>query len=142
MYGSGFVLAALADLVPIHGQLGVLYKNVGQTELAREHCEQAAQLFEQTDNRYYAGYARFNLAVMYLDAAGCEATPTRRRDLLERARVYAQAALRDFPTKAAPPTKPMPNASWRTFRSSWRRGRRPTGLWAAPAPAAANMTNC
>jgi len=87
---------ALADLGPMHGQLGILYKNVGQIEPAREHYEKAAQLFEDTNNHYHAGRVRFNMALMYLDAAGRESALARRRDLLARARAYAQAALRDF----------------------------------------------
>ena len=36
------------------------------------------------------------MALMYLEAAEREATPSRQRDLLHRAQAYAQAALRDF----------------------------------------------
>jgi len=89
-------LTALADLGPMHNQLGNLYDAVGQTESAREHYEKAAQLFEQTGNRYNAGSVRYNMALMYRDAAGRESAPAGRRDLLARARAYAQAALRDF----------------------------------------------
>lgn len=87
---------ALTDLGPMHNQLGILYKNVGQTERAREHYEKAAQYFEQTGDRYYAGQVRFNIALMYLEAARRESSPSRQRDLLHRAQAYAQAALRDF----------------------------------------------
>ena len=86
--------SAVADLGPMHNQLGILYENVGQTETAREHYEKAAQYFEQTANRYGAGQTRYNIARMYLDAAGRE--PARRPDLLRRAAAYAQASLRDF----------------------------------------------
>lgn len=54
------------------------------------------QICEQTGNRYGAGQTRSNIAVMYLQAAGREATPSRQRDLLHRAQAYAQAALRDY----------------------------------------------
>lgn len=81
---------------PLHNQLGILYKNVGQIEPAREHYEKAAQYFEQTGDRYHAGTTRFNLALMYLEAAGRESAPARQRDLLHRARAYTQAALRDY----------------------------------------------
>jgi tetratricopeptide (TPR) repeat protein len=87
---------ALADLGPMHGQLGNLYKDVGQTESARDHYEKAAQYFEQTGDRYQAGQVRFNMADMYLQAAGREAAPARQRDLLRRARAYAEAALGDY----------------------------------------------
>jgi tetratricopeptide (TPR) repeat protein len=87
---------ALTDLGTMHNQFGKLYAEVGQTEPTREHLEKAAQCFEQTDDRYNAGATRFNIALMYLQAAGREATPSRQRELLERAQAYAQAALRDF----------------------------------------------
>ncbi len=87
---------AVADLGPMHNQLGNLYDAVGQIEPAREHYELAAQYFEQSGNGYYAGGVRYNLAIMYRDAAGGEATPARRRDLLQRALAYAHASLRDF----------------------------------------------
>lgn len=87
-------LDAIADLGPIHNELGRLYADVGQIEPAREHYEKRVQLAEQTGDRYRAGRTRYNLALMYLDAAGRE--PARRRDLLRRAQAYAQASLRDF----------------------------------------------
>ena len=87
---------ALADLGPIHNELGNLYQEVGQTELAREHYEKRVQLAEQTGDRYNAGGVRFNMALMYRDAAGRESAPAGRRDLLARARAYVQAALRDY----------------------------------------------
>lgn len=88
--------SAIADLGPMHGQLGMLYAQVGQAEDAREHLEKAAQCFEQTGDRYRAGVVRHNIANMYADAAEREETPARRRDLFLRAEAYAQAALRDF----------------------------------------------
>jgi tetratricopeptide (TPR) repeat protein len=87
---------ALTDLGPFHNELGILYKQVGQIEAAREHYEEAAQYFGQTGNRFHAGATRFNLALMYIEAAERESTPSRQRDLLHRAEAYAQAALRDF----------------------------------------------
>jgi len=87
---------ALTDLSPIHNQLGNLYREVGQTEPAREHYEKDVQICEQTGNRYDAGQVRRNMGIMYLDAAEREATPPRQRELLERARAYGEAALRDY----------------------------------------------
>jgi tetratricopeptide (TPR) repeat protein len=87
---------ALTNLSPIHNQLGVLYKTVGQTERAREHYEKDVQICEQTGDRYGAGQTRFNMALMYAQAAGRESAPARQRDLLHRAQAYAQAALRDY----------------------------------------------
>jgi tetratricopeptide (TPR) repeat protein len=88
--------SAVADLGPIHNQLGLLYASVGQIEPAREHYERRVQLAEQTGDRYHAGTTRYNLALMYLDAAGRERAPARRRDLVLRAAAYAQASVRDF----------------------------------------------
>lgn len=87
--------SAVADLGPMHNELGNLYREVGQTEPAREHYERAAQYFEQSNNRHHAGVVRYNLALMYRDAAGRAATPAR-RDLLQRGLAYARASLRDF----------------------------------------------
>lgn len=75
--------------------MGNLYSDVGETERAREHYGKCVQLAEQTGDRYRAGQTRFGMALMYLEAAGREATPARRRDLLHRALAYAQAAQRD-----------------------------------------------
>ena len=77
--------SAVADLGPMHHQLGKLYADVGETEPAREHYEQAAQYFEQTGDRYHAGLTRYNMAVMYLRGRRARADPARRRDLLRRA---------------------------------------------------------
>jgi len=89
---------AITTISPIHNNLGLLYNNVGQTEHAREHYEKDVQICEQTGDRYGAGQTRFNMAVMYLQAAGREAAPphVRQRDLLRRAQAYALAALRDY----------------------------------------------
>lgn len=76
--------------------MGNLYQNVGQTERAREHYEKRVQLAEQTGDRYRAGAARYNLALLYGDAAGRAQTPAQQCTLWQCARAYAQAALRDF----------------------------------------------
>ena len=88
--------SAIAHLGRTHGQLGSFYDDVGQTELAREHFEKAAQYFEKSGNRHDAGKTRFSIAIMYTRAVGREETPARKRDTLLRARAYAQAAVRDF----------------------------------------------
>lgn len=87
---------ALTDLGPIHNQLGALYAEVGQTELARKHFEKRAQLAEQTGNHHSAGLTRFNMGLMYLQAAQRESASLRQCDLLHRAQAYAHAAVRDF----------------------------------------------
>ena len=87
---------AIGDLGMFHQALGGLYTEVYQIEEARRHCEQAVQYLEQVGNRYEAGRTRSNLAVMYAQAAGREASPARQRDLLRRGLAYAQASLRDY----------------------------------------------
>jgi tetratricopeptide (TPR) repeat protein len=87
---------ALTDLSPIHNQLGLLYSAVGDFERAREHFEKDAQYEEMAGNRFGAGQTRINMAVMYLRAAKSEDQPSQQRANLERARAYAEAALRDF----------------------------------------------
>lgn len=87
---------ALTDLAPIHLQLGILYGEFGQHENARKHWELAAQYSEKTGNRYRAGKARFNMAVMYVQASGRENQPSQQRTSLLRARDYTEAALRDY----------------------------------------------
>lgn len=89
-------LTALNTRSPFHNQLGNLYSAAGQIEPAREHYEKDVQICEQTGDRYGAGQTRYNVAAMYSGAAEREVIPSRRRDLLHRARDYAQAALRDF----------------------------------------------
>lgn len=86
---------AITDLGPIHNSLGNLYSDFGQTELARKHYEERVQLAEQTGDRYGAGQTRYNLSLMYERAAQNKADE-QQRDLLHRARAYAEAALRDF----------------------------------------------
>lgn len=88
--------SAIADLAPNHNNLGILYKNVGQMEPAQEHFEKAAQYYGQCGDRHAAGETRYNMALMYAQAAGREKTPARQRDGLLRAQAYAQAALRDY----------------------------------------------
>jgi len=88
--------AAITDLAPLHGGLGALYQRAGQIEAARKHYEQGVHYCEQTGDRYGAGGTRYNLSRMYLQTAGQADSPERRRDLLQRAHAYADAALRDY----------------------------------------------
>ncbi len=86
---------ALTELGPIHTHLGNLYCELDQLESAREHFEKSTQYNEMTGDRFGAGLTRFNMAIMYLGAAesGEQAS---QRSHLERARAYAEAALRDY----------------------------------------------
>jgi len=87
---------ALTDLAPSHHQLGSLYADVGQLDKAREQYEQAAQYREKAGNHFSAGQTRFNMALMYFQAAGHEDQPSAERASLLRASAYAEAALRDY----------------------------------------------
>ena len=114
--------SALADLGPMHNQLGNLYKDVGQTEPAREHYERAVQYFEQTGDHYHAGQARYNLALMYLDAAEREsARPAAATCCAAPRPTPRPACATSSTTRAAPPIwKPTPSGSLTTSRGSWR----------------------
>jgi tetratricopeptide (TPR) repeat protein len=87
---------ALTELGRQYNVLGSLYADVGQLDKAREHFEQATQYFEKTGNHFSAGLTRFNMALMYTQAAEREKQPSQQRAILHRARAYAEAALRDF----------------------------------------------
>lgn len=87
---------ALPDLSLIHNNLGTLYSETGHLKNAREHYELSAQLEERVGNRHGAGDRRFNLAVTYGRAALLERDAPQKRANLERARAYAEAALRDY----------------------------------------------
>ena len=89
---------AITNLAPSYNALGVLYAEVGQTENARQQFERRVQLAEQTGDRYGAGSTRYNMAQMYRQSANIQDNPNRRRDLLHRAKAYAEAALRDYQT--------------------------------------------
>jgi tetratricopeptide (TPR) repeat protein len=88
--------AGAVDRGPMHNELGNLYDDVGQTQRAREHYENAIRIHDRTGDCYGAGQTRFNLALLYRQSAEDEPTPYRRRDLLRRAEAYAQTALEDF----------------------------------------------
>ena len=87
---------ALTDLAPIHNQLGNLYVEVGLFDNAREHYELDAQYEEKAGNHFGAGQTRFNMALMYVQAAERKEQPSQQRALLLRALAYAEAALRDY----------------------------------------------
>lgn len=88
--------SALTHLGPIHNGIGALCAEAGQVEPARVHYEKAAQSFERTGDRYRAGQTRFNIALMFAQAANREPLASRQQNLVERAQAYAQAALHDF----------------------------------------------
>jgi tetratricopeptide (TPR) repeat protein len=87
---------AIKDLAPMHNSLGNLYADVAQQDQAREHYEQAALYDENAGSQFDAGRTRFNMAVMYIQAATRESQSSQRRVSAFRARAYAEAALRDF----------------------------------------------
>ena len=95
-YHQALAICPPIALGQIYGQLGNLYNDVEQPELAREYYEKSIRFFEQTGDQYHAGGTRFNMANMYNRAAEKEPAQTRRCDLFRRAQAYAKAALRDF----------------------------------------------
>ena len=88
--------SAIVLLGPLHNQLGVLYRTVAETQRAREHFEKAVQCFAESGNRHSAGRTRFNMAMMYQQAASRESMGSGREQLLRLARAYAEAARLDF----------------------------------------------
>jgi tetratricopeptide (TPR) repeat protein len=87
---------SIADLAPLYGALGDLYRARGMTEQARESYERSIQYDEQIGDRHRAGGNRLSMGFVYVDAAEREQVPARRRDLLRRAAAYARASLVDF----------------------------------------------
>jgi hypothetical protein len=86
---------AFQDLDFMYNLLGDLYKDLGRNERAWVHYEKRAQVQEQNGQYGEAGLTRYGLARMYALAA-LGSAPDRRRDLLNRARTYAEAALQDY----------------------------------------------
>jgi hypothetical protein len=87
---------SVSDRAAIHNNLGILYSIVGSFKNAREHYEIEAQLEERSGNHHAAGVNRFNMALMYQSLAQDEQQIRQQHDYWERARAYAEAALRDF----------------------------------------------
>ena len=76
---------SISDLAVAHNQLGIIYRNAGDTNAALGHYQQAIQYHERQANPYMAGQTRRNTALA-LDDAGRS----------QQALLYAEAALRDF----------------------------------------------
>ena len=87
---------ALADLAPMHGQLGLLFDDAGQLDGARLHHEQSVQYFAEAGNHLDAGYARLNMALTYARQSERNSEASQQCRLLFQAQAYATAALRDF----------------------------------------------
>ena len=87
---------AVADLGPMHNQLGNLYAGRRPDRASPRALRESRADFEQTGDRYGAGQTRYNLALMYLHAAEREATPGPPARPAAPRPAYAQAALRDF----------------------------------------------
>jgi tetratricopeptide (TPR) repeat protein len=73
------------DLAPIHGQIGNIYREAGETRQALRHYQQSIAYDEARGNIYRAGQIRYNIALLLQEAG-------RRADAL----LYARAALSDF----------------------------------------------
>lgn len=82
---------ATADRGTAHGELGILYEDLGRLDDAVAHLQESIRHHENAGDRYGAGVSRYNMAVA-LQAAN------RTRDAVS----YAQAALRDFEVLGVP----------------------------------------
>ena len=72
-------------LAAVHGQIGNVYRQAGDTRQALRHYQQSIAHDEARGNTYGAGQTRFNIALLLEDA-------DRRADAL----LYARAALSDY----------------------------------------------
>jgi hypothetical protein len=81
---------AVPDLAVAHNQLGVVYVDAGDLDTALGHYRESIRYEEQAGNLYGAGQTRYNVALALAQAGR-----------LEDARLYAQAALRDFESLGA-----------------------------------------
>lgn len=87
---------SFGELTTLNNQLGNLYSDIGQLDAARKQYEKGVQYYEQTGDHRNAGRTRYNMAVMYAQAASQEEDESQRQTYFVRALAYAQAALRDF----------------------------------------------
>jgi tetratricopeptide (TPR) repeat protein len=76
---------AVDELAVTHHSLGNIYGEAGDTATALGHYQRAIQYRERQDDRYGAGWARYDAAVTLAEAG-------RQHDAL----LYARAALRDL----------------------------------------------
>jgi tetratricopeptide (TPR) repeat protein len=76
---------AVLDRAVAHHQLGNIYDAAGQLDLALHHYRQSLALHEQAGDRHGAGQTRHNIAITLANA-----------ERFAEARLYAQAALRDY----------------------------------------------
>ncbi len=78
---------AVDDLAVTHNALGLIYGDAGDLDRALPHYRQAIRYFEAAGDLYHAAVVRRNVALALAGAGR-----------LEEARLYAQAALRNFAT--------------------------------------------
>ena len=78
---------AVNDLAVAHNQLGVIYGNAGDLDRALSHYRESIRYKEAAGNIYGAALTRFNVAIALANAGR-----------LVDARLYAQAALRNYAT--------------------------------------------
>jgi tetratricopeptide (TPR) repeat protein len=71
----------------VHNQLGIIYSEARDIDLARHHYQQSIQYADKAGDIFEAGRRRFNAAMTLL-----------RADRLTDARAYAEAALANFRT--------------------------------------------
>jgi tetratricopeptide (TPR) repeat protein len=76
---------AISDHAIVHNSLGRVYRRLGDVKNALHHFQQAIRYHDATGNRYSAGQARENAAIVLGDAGR-----------MSDARIYAEAALANF----------------------------------------------
>jgi tetratricopeptide (TPR) repeat protein len=76
---------AVDELAGCYNQLGIIYKEAGQTEQSVAHSREAIRYFEQAGKVYDAGVARENIARAYAQAGR-----------FDDALLFARAALANF----------------------------------------------
>jgi tetratricopeptide (TPR) repeat protein len=78
---------AIGELAVVHSQLGNIYDDADQLEVALRHYQEAIRYMEAAGNRYDAGKIRANVAITLAQ-----------RDRWGDGLLWAQAALRDYQT--------------------------------------------
>ena len=90
---------AVNDLALVHNQLGAVYASAGDLDRALPHFREAIRYREAQGNRYGAGQTRYNVALLLAQ-----------HGRLPDARLYAEAALRDFESYGARAAADVQNA--------------------------------
>jgi tetratricopeptide (TPR) repeat protein len=80
-----FPLNAVSELATTHNQLGIVYAEAGQIDVALHHYRESIRYCEAMQDRFAAGQTRYNAALGLANAGR-----------FADAREWAQSALRDY----------------------------------------------